>query len=49
MIGQRAMEALLELTATERGLVLCWFCQECFEEIGPGKSSKCGSHDVDAW
>ena len=31
-----AYAALMKLTKSERGLVLCWFCKDCHRHMGPG-------------
>lgn len=36
-----AYRVLLELTTEQRGLVLCWFCDACFEHVGPGEPHRC--------
>lgn len=33
-----AFRALQALTPDQRGLVLCWFCAQCFKYIPPGES-----------
>ncbi len=37
---REAFRTLKLLTPIERGLILCWFCDACCEEIPPG-----GEHD----
>jgi len=41
-----AVRALRALTPHERGLAMCWFCDACREEVGPGEEHRCreGSH-----
>lgn len=36
-----AMDALMTMTPHERGLVLCWFCDACYEYVGPGDTHRC--------
>jgi hypothetical protein len=36
-----AMDALLALNPTDRGRVLCWFCDACREYVGPGDKHFC--------
>lgn len=36
-----ALDALLALSPTQRGRVLCWFCDACHEHVGPGKTHRC--------
>lgn len=38
---QRAFSALEGLSKHDRGLVMCWFCDDCAAYIPPGKSCKC--------
>lgn len=36
-----ALDALLDLPPHERGLVFCWFCDACYEHVGPGETHRC--------
>ena len=36
-----AFRALMQLSPKERGLVLCWFCGDCNEYVGPGERCPC--------
>ncbi len=35
---QTAFKLLLGMTVAERGLVLCWFCDECCSYVPPGET-----------
>lgn len=38
---KRALDALMDLTPHERGLVFCWFCDACHIHVGPGEDHRC--------
>lgn len=36
-----AYNRLMQLTLFQRGLIFCWFCQDCYEYIPPGGKHNC--------
>jgi len=36
-----ALDALRLVPKSYRGLVLCWFCNECRGYVGPGRNMTC--------
>ena len=41
VLVREAFRMLKLLTPIERGLIMCWFCDACNEEIPPGDKHDC--------
>lgn len=37
----QTFDLLLGLSEAQRGLVLCWFCSDCYRYVGPGDHCTC--------